>query len=176
MTIAQCENTGSKPIGQVYNNNFTTIDTRRPVRRQITVPWQMTRAARGGGQASGAARGTPPVRCTCRRARRQSSVRALALRAMARSAAPADGQARQPQGTRSYSKSTRSADVLGRSRVWREAKDNDTDRDRRTGAGVHITGDRPLTRFGYWSIRTVVYRTHIDLNIEPASSSRGVQV
>ena len=39
---------------------------------------------------------------------------------------------------------------------------------KRTGAGVRITGDRPLTRFGYWSIRTVVApEPYIDLNIEP---------
>jgi hypothetical protein len=36
------------------------------------------------------------------------------------------------------------------------------------GAAVRITGDRPLTRFGYWSIRTVVApEPYIDLNIEP---------
>ena len=39
---------------------------------------------------------------------------------------------------------------------------------KKTGAGVRITGDRPLTRFGYWSIRTVVApEPYIDLNIEP---------
>jgi hypothetical protein len=27
---------------------------------------------------------------------------------------------------------------------------------RKGGAGVRITGDRPLSRFGYWSIRTVM--------------------
>ena len=38
----------------------------------------------------------------------------------------------------------------------------------RTGAGVRITGDRPLSRFGYWSIRTVVApEPYIDLNIQP---------
>jgi hypothetical protein len=41
----------------------------------------------------------------------------------------------------------------------------------RTGAGVLIKGDRPMTRFGYWSIRTVVSpEPYIDLNIEPGQS------
>jgi hypothetical protein len=41
----------------------------------------------------------------------------------------------------------------------------------KSGAGVLITGDRPLSRFGYWSIRTVVApEPYIDLNIEPGSS------
>ena len=50
-----------------------------------------------------------------------------------------------------------------------EAKDNDIRiENKKMGAGVHITGDRPLTRFGYWSIRTVVApEPYIDLNIEP---------
>ncbi|MEO8483769.1 MAG: hypothetical protein ABI634_16280 [Acidobacteriota bacterium] len=39
---------------------------------------------------------------------------------------------------------------------------------KKQGAGVHITGDRPMTRFGYWSIRTVVApEPYIDINIEP---------
>jgi hypothetical protein len=33
---------------------------------------------------------------------------------------------------------------------------------------VRITGDRPMTRFGYWSIRTVLApEPYIDINIEP---------
>jgi hypothetical protein len=41
----------------------------------------------------------------------------------------------------------------------------------RTGAGVQITGDRPLSRVGYWSIRTVVApEPYIDLNIAPGQS------
>ena len=52
MTISHVmRNTGSKPIAtNVYNHNFTTIDT-QPTGPdvEITVPWPMTRAARGGG-------------------------------------------------------------------------------------------------------------------------------
>ena len=36
------------------------------------------------------------------------------------------------------------------------------------GAGVRITGDRPLLRFGYWSIRTVLApEPYIDVAVEP---------
>ena len=50
-----------------------------------------------------------------------------------------------------------------------DARDNDIRiENKRAGAGVHITGDRPLMRFGYWSIRTVVApEPYIDLKIEP---------
>src|SRR5688572_19895596 len=66
MTIAHVmKNTGSKPIvTNVYNHNFTTIDTQQTGPDiEITVPWQMTRAAgRGGGGRGAAARqGQPPA-------------------------------------------------------------------------------------------------------------------
>ena len=36
------------------------------------------------------------------------------------------------------------------------------------GAGVHITGDRPLSRVGYWSIKTVMaVEPYIDVVVEP---------
>jgi hypothetical protein len=39
---------------------------------------------------------------------------------------------------------------------------------RKTGAGVHVTGDRPLSRMMLWSIRTTVCpEAYIDLHIEP---------
>lgn len=38
----------------------------------------------------------------------------------------------------------------------------------RVGAGVRITGDRPMSRFGYWSIRTVLApEPYVDISIEP---------
>src|SRR5688500_10120397 len=65
MTISHVmKNTGTKPIvTNVYNHNFTTIDKQTTGPDvEITVPWQMTRAARGGGAGrAGAARGTPPA-------------------------------------------------------------------------------------------------------------------
>ena len=56
-----------------------------------------------------------------------------------------------------------------RTRLEREEKSGEN---KRAAAGVHITGDRPVTRFGYWSIRTVVSpEPYIDLNIEPGKAS-----
>ena len=50
-----------------------------------------------------------------------------------------------------------------------DLKDNDIRiENTKTGAGVHIKGDRPMTRFGYWWIRTVIApEPYIDLNIGP---------
>jgi hypothetical protein len=50
-----------------------------------------------------------------------------------------------------------------------DVKDHDIRiEDKRVGAGVRITGDRPMSRFGYWSIRTVMaVEPYIDVNIEP---------
>jgi hypothetical protein len=42
----------------------------------------------------------------------------------------------------------------------------------RVGAGVRITGDRPMSRFGYWSIRTVV-EPYIDIVVDPAQEFSG---
>ena len=39
---------------------------------------------------------------------------------------------------------------------------------KKVGAGVRITGDRPMTRFGYWSIRTVLApEPYIDSDVAP---------
>ena len=55
-----------------------------------------------------------------------------------------------------------------------EVKDYDIRiENKKVGAGVRITGDRPMTRFGYWSIRTVVApEPYIDLNIQPGQEFR----
>ena len=75
MTISHVmRNTGSKPIvTNVYNHNFTTIDklnTGPDI--EITVPWQMTRAAgRGGGAGTpGPAAGGSVCTAGCRRTHR----------------------------------------------------------------------------------------------------------
>ena len=42
---------------------------------------------------------------------------------------------------------------------------------KKVGAGVQITGDRPLSRFGYWSIRTVMaVEPYVDINVEPGKA------
>jgi hypothetical protein len=39
---------------------------------------------------------------------------------------------------------------------------------KKVGAGVHITGDRPLTRIGYWSIKTVLaVEPYHDVVVDP---------
>ena len=39
---------------------------------------------------------------------------------------------------------------------------------KKVGAGVRITGDRPMSRFGYWSIRTVMaVEPYVDLTVDP---------
>jgi hypothetical protein len=180
MTIAHVmKNTGSKPIvTNVYNHNFTTID-KQPTGPdvEITVPWQMTRAARGAGAGrQGAARGTPPAAGTPAR-QGQPPVDPYAPLAAGQRMGTQCSQAQMqslasPQGNKLvYSKVLEGAECYSASFTGfgAEAKDNDIRiENKKTGAGVHITGDRPLTRLGYWSIRTVVSpEPYIDLNIEP---------
>ena len=44
---------------------------------------------------------------------------------------------------------------------------------RSAGAGVHITGDQPLSKMVYWSIRTVFCpEPYIDITVEPGKSHR----
>jgi hypothetical protein len=39
---------------------------------------------------------------------------------------------------------------------------------KRVGAGVRITGDRPMSRLGYWSIRTVMaVEPYVDIAVDP---------
>jgi hypothetical protein len=43
---------------------------------------------------------------------------------------------------------------------------------RKTGAGVRQTGDRPISKIVFWSIRTTVCpEAYIDLRIEPGQES-----
>src|SRR5688572_2145715 len=185
MTIAHVmKNTGSKPIvTNVYNHNFTTIDRQSTGPDvEITVPWQMTRAARGGGAGrQGAARGTPPAAGTPAR-QGQPPVDPYAPLAAGQRMGTQCSQAQMqslasPQGNKLvYSKVLEGSECYSASFTGfgAEAKDNDIRiENKKTGAGVHITGDRPLTRLGYWSIRTVLApEPYIDLNIEPGQEFR----
>jgi hypothetical protein len=180
MTISHVmKNTGSKPIvTNVYNHNFTTLDKQTTGPDvEITVPWQMTRAARGGGAGRlGAARGTPPAAGAPAR-QGLPPVDPNASLAVGERMGTQCGQAQMqslasPQGNKLvYSKVLQGAECYSASFTGfgADAKDNDIRiENRKTGAGVHVTGDRPLTRFGDWSIRTVVSpEPYIDLNIEP---------
>ena len=169
MTISHVmKNTGTKPIvTNVYNHNFTTIDM-QPTGPdvEITVPWTMTRAAGRGGRGAGAAgrQGPPPVD--------PNAPLAAGARIGSQCGQPQMQALASPQGSKLvYSKVLEGAECYsaGFTGFGAEARDNDIRiENRKTGAGVHITGDRPVTRFGYWSIRTVVApEPYIDLNIEP---------
>jgi hypothetical protein len=180
MTIAHVmKNTGSRAIvTNVYNHNFTTID-KQPTGPdvEITVPWQMTRAARGGGAGrQGAARGTPPAAGTPAR-QGQPPVDPYAALAAGERMGTQCGQPQMQSLASAKGNQLVYSKVLEGSECYpgnftgfgADAKDNDIRiENKKTGAGVRITGDRPLTRFGYWSIRTVVApEPYIDLNIEP---------
>jgi hypothetical protein len=170
MTISHVmRNTGSKPIvTNVYNHNFTTIDkqTTGPA-IEITVPWEMTRAAGRGGagrQGAPAAATQPPP----------DPYKPLAAgeRMGTQCSQPQMRSLAEPQGNKLvYKKVLEGSECFPANFTGfgPDAKDNDIRiENRKTGAGVHIKGDRPLTRLGYWSIRTVVApEPYIDLNIEP---------
>jgi hypothetical protein len=163
MTIAHVmRNTGSKPIvTNVYNHNFTTIDT-LPTGPdvEITVPWPMTRAV---GRASPPRPEPPPD---------PYAPLAAGQRMGTQCSHPTMRPLANPQGNRLvYAKVLEGAECYSASFTGfgAEAKDNDIRvENKRAGAGVRITGDRPLVRFGYWSIRTVVApEPYIDINIAP---------
>jgi hypothetical protein len=177
MTIAHVmRNTGAKPIAtNVYNHNFTTIDM-QPTGPdvEITVPWPMTRVAGRGGRGRQAA---PPATPGAPARQGPPPVNPYALLAAGERMGTQCGQPQMqalagPQGNKIIYKK-----VLEGSECYQasftgfgaEATDNDIRiENKRTGAGVRIRGDRPVTRFGYWSIRTVVApEPYIDLDIEP---------
>ena len=167
MTISHVlKNTGAKPIvTNVYNHNFTTIDKQTTGPDiEITVPWQMTRAAGRGGRGGGARQGQPPVD--------PSAPLAAGQRMGTQCGQPQMQALASTQGNKIvYAKVLEGADCYPGNFIGfsADAKDNDIRiENKKTGAGVHIKGDRPLSRFGYWSIRTVVSpEPYIDLNVEP---------
>lgn len=188
MTIAHVmKNTGTKAIEtNVYDHNFTTID-HQPTGPDvvITVPWPMTRAAgRGGRGRAGApgrsgARGAAGAPGGAPRGGRQGQppVDPYAPLAAGERMGTQCGQAVMQQLATPQGNSLVYNKVLEGSECYQtsfsgfgtDVKDNDIRiENRKTGAGVHITGDRPLLRFGYWSIRTVVApEPYIDINIPP---------
>jgi len=172
MTISHVmKNTGSKPINtNVYNHNFTTID-KQPVGPdvEVSVPWEMTRAAGRGRGAPGpvsGATGAPAPQAAL-----PSGPAPSGDRLGSQCGQPQMQALASPQGNKIvYTKVLEGAECFQTSFTGfgAEAKDNDIRiENKRTGAGVRVTGDRPLTRLGYWSIRTVVApEPYIDINIE----------
>ena len=164
MTIShEMKNTGSKPIiTNVYNHNFTTID-RQTVGPdvEVSVPWPITRAVGRGGRGTPGPLSGPSLPSGASGERMGSQCGQPQMQALA-----------SPQGNKLlYAKVLEGAECYQTSFTGfgADAKDNEIRiENKRTGAGVRVTGDRPLTRFGYWSIRTVVApEPYIDINIEP---------
>ena len=182
MTIAHVlKNTGAKPIvTNVYNHNFTTID-KQPTGPdvEVTVPWQMTRAARRGGPPpQSAVPGAPAPSAQTQPARQnQPAVDPYAPLGAGERMGSQCGQPQMQtlasaQGNKLvYSKVLEGSECYSASFTGfgADVKDNDIRiENKKTGAGVRITGDRPLSRLAYWSIRTVLApEPYIDLNIEP---------
>jgi len=164
MTISHVmKNTGTRPIvTNVYDHNFTTIDKQSTGSDvEITVPWQMTLAVGRGGRAG---QGAPPLDSSAPLAAGQrmgTQCGQAQMQALARSKGNKLVYAKVLEGSECYQTSFTGFGA--------DAKDYDIRiENTKVGAGVHITGDRPLTRLGYWSIRTVVApEPYIDLNIAP---------
>jgi hypothetical protein len=202
MTIAHSmKNTGTKPIQtNVYDHNFTSIDKQTTGPDvQITVPWQMTRAARGGGpgragggRAAAPAAPAPAAAAPCTPTGGQGRPGGAPTASGRQGQTPADPYAPLAAGERMGSQCGQAVmqqlaapqankliytKVLEGSECYQtsftgfgpDVKDYDIRiENTKTGAGVHITGDRPLARFGLWSIRTVVApEPYIDVNVDP---------
>jgi len=152
MTIAhRWKNIGKTAIqSNVYNHNFMTIDRQPPgPDYTITFAFEPQRVQRGTrpGQPLG-----PPNGSRCGRPEMQ----ALAA----------------PQGNRLvYTKVLEGAECFQASFTGFASTVEHHDlriENTKVGAGVRITGDRPISRFGYWSIRTVMaVEPYIDISVEP---------
>ena len=187
MTIAHVmKNTGTKAIvTNVYNHNFLTLDHQAPGPDfDIAVPWQMVRGAGRGqgapagraGQPGGAPQAPPAAAAGAGRAGQPPVDPYAALAAGERMGTQCGHPSMQalaaPQGNKLvYTKVLEGAECYQTafSGFSQDVKDYDIRiQNKKAGAGVHITGDRPLSRFGYWSIRAVMaVEPYVDINIEP---------
>ena len=184
MTIAHVmRNTGSKPIvTNVYNHNFTTID-KQPTGPdvEVTVPWQMTRAAsgRGAGPRAQSKAALPERRPHPRTARaNRRSIRAAPLAAGERMGTQcSQAQMRSladPQGNKLvYKKVLEGSECYSASFTGfgADAKDNDIRiENKKVGRGRAHYGRSAVDalRVSSGGVRTVLApEPYIDLNIEP---------
>lgn len=171
------KNTGAKAIAtNVYNHGFFMLD-RQPTGPDITVTFPFD--IKGNREMSGLAevRGKQIVYLTelqenpprvdlpaAAPAPRTSSPRG----ALAMAPAPA-ASAPGPGGNR---RQTASTPVEGFSTT--DAKDFDIAiENHKTGAGVRITGDRPLWRINFWSVRTTVCpEAYVEVKADPGQETR----
>ncbi len=184
MTIAHVlKNTGAKPIRtNVYNHNFMTIDKQPPgPDYEIAFPFEVQRAPRGargpaadGQAARGAAPGAEgaPSGQGAAGGQRGPGGRGLNPPNGSQCGRPEMQALAAAQGGRLvYSKPLEGRECFQASFIGFGPTPTDHDiriENKKVGAGVRITGDRPLSRFGYWSIRTVLApEPYIDIAVEP---------
>ena len=170
MTIAHVwKNTGKAPIRtNVYNHNFMTLDQQPPgPDYAITFPFEPQRVQRGvrPAQPAAAASSAPPAQLS-------PGGRGLNPPNGSRCGQPQMQALAAPQGNRLvYAKVLEGPECFQASFTGFEASVAHHDiriENTRVGAGVRITGDRPMSRFGYWSIRTVMaVEPYIDIAVDP---------
>jgi hypothetical protein len=180
MTIEHVlKNTGGKPIvTNVYDHNFTTLDRQPPGPDfEISFPFALQRIQRGarpGGAAPGGAaepsRGAPapPAAGAAAQAPRGNPNPPNGSRC----GQPQMQLLANPEGNKLvYTKALEGVECFQTSFTGFSANVSDHEiriENRKVGAGVRITGDRPMSRFGYWSIKTVLApEPYVDINVEP---------
>ena len=183
MTIAHVlNNTGTTPIvTNVYDHNFTTLDRQPPgPDYDISFPFPLQRIQRGARPAGPAAAGGAG----------QAGQRAEPPAAANGGAPPqtARGNPNPPNGSRCgqpqmqalanprgnklvYAKVLEGVECFQTSFTGFSPSVSDHEiriENKKVCAGVRITGDRPMSRFSYWSIRTVLApEPYIDINVGP---------
>jgi hypothetical protein len=148
------ENTGAMPIvTNVYDHNFMALDKQPPgPDYEISFPFQLQRVQRGAPPQAPRANPNPPNGSRCG----QPQMQTLA----------------NPQGNQLvYTKVLEGVECFQASFTGFGATAADHEiriLNKKVGAGVRITGNRPMSRFGYWSIRTVMaVEPYVDINVVP---------
>ena len=156
-------NNGAKAIAtNVYNHGFFMLD-RQPTGPDITVTFPFDVKATRDMTGLAEVRGRQIVYL----AELQENAPAAPPAAPAAAVAPVAGTV--PAGPR---RQTASTGVEGFSPT--DAKDFDiTIENHRSGAGVRITGDRPLWKINFWSVRTTVCpEAYVEVKAEPGRETR----
>jgi hypothetical protein len=177
MTIEhRLRNTGTTPIQtNVYNHNFMTLDKQPPgPDYEISFPFPLQRAQRGARPGQPAATTAPPA-ATAPQSAAAPAARGLNPPNGSRCGQPQMQSLADPSGNRLvYTKVLEGVECFqtgftgfGSTAADHEIRIENT----KVGAGVRITGDRPMSRFGYWSIRTVMaVEPYVDLAVEPGQA------
>src|SRR5262249_31215776 len=155
------KNTGTKKIeSNVYDHNFLTLDGQAPGPDfEITFPFEVKAppARAGGGGGGGGQRGpNAGQRGPGGGGRGSNPTKDLG-----------EFRGNHLAYLKMLEKEDRmTAQIAG---FGETAKDYDIRvENKKVGAGVHITGDRPLLRIGYWSIKTVMaLEPYITIDIDP---------